>query len=169
MLNLSRFGRQAVHRRMISLNELVQEVVDDLAPEAANRKIAWQIGELSRANCDPALMKMVFANPLSNAIKFTRPRDSAIIDVGQKLMNGETVLFVRDNGAGFDMKYAGKLFGVFQRLDKEADFRGSAWQPSSASCRSMAEESGPRPNRTRAQLSISPAKTPMPVRKSKSR
>jgi light-regulated signal transduction histidine kinase (bacteriophytochrome) len=125
LLKLSRFSRQAVNWQMIRLSELVQEVIGELAPETANRKIEWKIGELPRANCDPALMKVVFANLLSNAVKFTRPRPTATIEVGQQALNGETVLFVRDNGTGFDMKYAGKLFGVFQRMHKEKDFEGT--------------------------------------------
>lgn len=125
LLNLSRFGRQSVNRRMFALNELVRDVIDDLAPETANRKIDWKVGKLPRVNCDPALMKIVFANLLSNAVKFTRPRATATIEVGQTRVKGEVVLFVRDNGAGFDMKYAGKLFGVFQRMHKEKDFEGT--------------------------------------------
>lgn len=125
LLNLSRFGRQAVNRRMFALNELVQEVITDLAAETANRRIDWKIGKLPPVYCDPALMKIVFANLLSNAVKFTRPRAAATIEVGQTRVKGEAVLFVRDNGAGFDMKYAGKLFGVFQRMHKEKDFEGT--------------------------------------------
>ncbi|MGZ4732415.1 MAG: sensor histidine kinase [Terriglobales bacterium] len=125
LLNLSRFGRQAVNRRMFALNELVQEVINELAAETANRQIDWKIGKLPLVYCDPALMKIVFANLLSNAVKFTRPRATATIEVGQTPLKGEAVLFVRDNGAGFDMKYAGKLFGVFQRLHKEKDFEGT--------------------------------------------
>ncbi len=125
LLKLTRFSRQAVHRQVIRLNELVRNVIDDLATETANRQIEWKIGELPQVNCDPALMKIVFANLLSNAVKFTRPRATATIEVGQKTLNGEAVLFVRDNGAGFDMKYAGKLFGVFQRMHNQRDFEGS--------------------------------------------
>jgi light-regulated signal transduction histidine kinase (bacteriophytochrome) len=125
LLNLSRFGRQAVNRQEIRLNELVEEVIAELAPETANRQIEWKIGKLPPVKCDPALMKIVFVNLLSNAVKFTRSRTPATIEVGQTLFNGEAVLFVRDNGAGFNMKYAGKLFGVFQRLHKEKDFEGT--------------------------------------------
>jgi PAS domain S-box-containing protein len=125
LLDLSRFGRQTVNRRTIPLKRLVEEVIDDLAPETANRLIEWKLGDLPMADCDPALMRVVFVNLLSNAVKFTRPRTTATIEVGQKMLNGEPVLFVRDNGAGFDMKYAGKLFGVFQRLHLEKDFEGT--------------------------------------------
>jgi len=125
LLNLSRLGRHAVNRRRVQLKELVQEAIDELAPETARRVIEWKVGDLPVADCDPALMKIVFVNLLSNAVKFTRPRTTATIEVGQKVLNGETVLFVRDNGAGFDMKYAGKLFGVFQRLHLESEFEGT--------------------------------------------
>ena len=75
--------------------------------------------------CDPGLMKQVFQNLLSNAVKFTRPRAQAVIEVGQKEQDGSTVIFVRDNGVGFSMKYADKLFGVFQRLHRAEDFEGT--------------------------------------------
>lgn len=125
LLNLSRLGRQTLNRRSIPLKTLVQEAIDDLAPETANRLIEWKLGELPMTDCDPALARIVFANLLSNAVKFTRPRTTATIEIGQKMLDGEPVLFVRDNGAGFDMKYVGKLFGVFQRLHTEKDFEGT--------------------------------------------
>ncbi len=125
LLNLSRLGRQPINRRTIPLKTLVQEVIDDLAPETSNRQIEWKLGNLPPANCDPALLKIVFINLLSNAVKFTRPRSTATIEVGHRVSDGKLVLFVRDNGAGFDMKYADKLFGVFQRLHLEKDFEGT--------------------------------------------
>jgi PAS domain S-box-containing protein len=125
LLNLSRLGRQPVNRRTIPLKTLVQEVIDDLAAETSNRQIEWKLGDLPPANCDPALLRIVFVNLLSNAIKFTRPRSTATIEVGHSVSNGKLVLFVRDNGAGFEMKYVGKLFGVFQRLHLEKDFEGT--------------------------------------------
>ncbi|HLZ41428.1 MAG TPA: ATP-binding protein [Candidatus Sulfotelmatobacter sp.] len=125
LLNLSRFGRQSLHRREVDLKTLVREVMDDLAPDTKDRQIEWIIRELPVANCDPALMKIVFANLLSNAVKFTRPRPTATIEVGQTTRQGEPVLFVRDNGAGFDMRHAGRLFGVFQRLHRAEDFEGT--------------------------------------------
>ncbi len=100
-------------------------MIDDLAAETANRLIDWKLGDLPMADCDTALMRIVFMNLLSNAVKFTRPRDVAIIEMGHTTLNDEPVLFVRDNGAGFDMKYVGKLFGVFQRLHLEKDFEGT--------------------------------------------
>ena len=125
LLNLSRLGRQTVNRRTVPLKDLVQEVIDDLGPESANRPIEWKVGELPATDCDSALARIVFANLLSNAVKFTRPRTTAVIEIGETVVNGERALFVRDNGAGFDMKYVGKLFGVFQRLHLEKDFEGT--------------------------------------------
>ncbi len=125
LLNLSRLGRQTVNRRTVPLKNLVQEVIDDLAPETAHRLIEWKLGELPATDCDPALARIVFANLLSNAVKFTRPCSVAVIEIGEMVRDGEPVLFVRDNGAGFDMKYVGKLFGVFQRLHLEKDFEGT--------------------------------------------
>jgi light-regulated signal transduction histidine kinase (bacteriophytochrome) len=100
-------------------------VIDDLAPDLKNRHIDWKISELPVTNCDLALMKIVFGNRLSNALKFTRPRATATIEVGQTTRPGEPVLFIRDHGAGLDMRYASKLFGVFQRVHRAEVFEGS--------------------------------------------
>lgn len=125
LLNLSRFGRQSLHRRDVDLKKLVGEVMDDLAPDLKDRQIVWKVADLPVVNCDPALMKIVFGNLLSNAVKFTRPRPTATIEVGETTRQGEPALFVRDNGAGFDMRHAGRLFGVFQRLHRAEDFEGT--------------------------------------------
>ncbi|PYX92546.1 MAG: hypothetical protein DMG71_17745, partial [Acidobacteria bacterium] len=92
------------------------------APDAEDPRIEWKVGDLPVANCNPALTKIAFVNLLANAVKFTRPRTTVTIEVGQKLLHGEPVLFWRRNGVGFDMGYAGKLFGVFQRLHSEESF-----------------------------------------------
>ena len=89
------------------------------------KRIEWKVGELPCVECDPALMKLVFQNLLANACKFTRPREVAIIEVGQAVVNGQPSIFVRDNGVGFNMKYVDKLFGVFQRLHRQTDFEGT--------------------------------------------
>ncbi len=85
----------------------------------------WRIGDLPSLDCDPGLTRQVFVNLLSNALKFTRPRHPAVIEVGRREIDGEQVLFVRDNGVGFSMKYAPKLFGAFQRLHRKEDFEGT--------------------------------------------
>jgi light-regulated signal transduction histidine kinase (bacteriophytochrome) len=125
LLNLSRCGRQSLQRRQVDLKKLVREVIDDLSPDLRDRQIDWKIRDLPVAHCDLALMKAVFANLLSNAVKFTRLRAAATIEIGQTMVEGAPVLFVRDNGAGFDMRYAGKLFGVFQRLHRAEEFEGT--------------------------------------------
>jgi PAS domain S-box-containing protein len=125
LLNLSRFGRQSLQRRRVDLKKLVREVIDDLAPDLGSRQIDWKVRDLPVAHCDLALMKIVFANLISNAVKFTRLRAAATIEIGQTVVEGAPVLFVGDNGAGFDMRYATKLFGVFQRLHRAEDFEGS--------------------------------------------
>jgi signal transduction histidine kinase len=125
LLALSQIGRQELSFQDTALGSLVAQAVEDLAPEFAGRDLKWQIGDLFNAECDSRLMKQVFANLLSNAVKYTRKREYAVIQVGQTTVNGERVVFVRDNGVGFDMQYAAKLFGVFQRLHKARDFEGT--------------------------------------------
>jgi light-regulated signal transduction histidine kinase (bacteriophytochrome) len=125
LLSLSQVGRQELSLHDTPLDPLLREVIADLSPEYAARDVEWQITGLSNAECDPALIKQVFVNLLSNAVKYTRKRKRAVIQIGEEMQNGERVIFVRDNGAGFDMQYAGKLFGVFQRLHKAGDFEGT--------------------------------------------
>ena len=125
LLNLSRVTRKELTRRRTDLDSLVKEVRDSLQPEIEGREIEWQIGCLPTVECDPGLIKQVFANLLLNAIKYTRPRQRATIQVDQMICDGQPAVFVRDNGVGFDMKYADKLFGVFQRLHSAADFEGT--------------------------------------------
>ena len=125
LLNLSRIGRQQLRVQATSLNSLVSEVVAQMKGETEGREIEWKIDELPFAECDPALIRQVFQNLLSNAVKFTRPRKRAVIEVGRDDSNGSRALFVRDNGVGFSMKYADKLFAVFQRLHRAEDFEGT--------------------------------------------
>jgi light-regulated signal transduction histidine kinase (bacteriophytochrome) len=125
LLKLSQLGRQELTRRSTNLNTLVEEVLASLKTEIGAREIEWRIGSLPQAECDPGLMRQVFANLLSNALKFTRLRPRTVIQVDTLETDGQPVLFVRDNGAGFDMKYAHKLFGVFQRLHRSEDFEGT--------------------------------------------
>jgi len=125
LLNLSRVGRKELRLQVCGLSSLAQEVMDELQAETRGRQIEWKIGALPFLDCDPGLMKQVIANLLSNAVKFTRPRETAMIEVGQVAVNGESAVFVRDNGVGFSMKYADKLFGVFQRLHRQEDFEGT--------------------------------------------
>ena len=125
LLTFSRLGRQELQGQLTGLNSLVKEVLKELKPETQGRAIKWEVGELPFWECDPGLMKQVFTNLLSNAVKFTRPRKHTVIQVGGEEQNGQTVIFVRDNGVGFNMKYAHKLFGFFQRLHRAEDFEGT--------------------------------------------
>jgi light-regulated signal transduction histidine kinase (bacteriophytochrome) len=99
--------------------------MEELRPELGDRHIEWRVGDLPFVDCDPTLTRQVFANLLSNAVKFSRPRNPAVIEVGKTERQGQSVLFVRDNGVGFSAKYADKLFGVFQRLHRREDFEGT--------------------------------------------
>jgi PAS domain S-box-containing protein len=125
LLNLARVGRKPLDMQVTGLNSLVEEVRKDLNQANPDRAIAWKVETLPFVECDPALMKQVFVNLLSNAVKFTRPRNPAVIDVGVISQDGARAVFVRDNGVGFSMKYAKKLFGVFQRLHRSEDFEGT--------------------------------------------
>jgi signal transduction histidine kinase len=125
LLNLARLGRQEVKLQVAGLSSIVERVATGLKRETEGRDIEWKIEPLPFVECDPALMEVVFTNLLSNAVKYTRPRPHAVIQVGAIQENGHPVIFVRDNGVGFSMKYADKLFGVFQRLHRAEDFEGT--------------------------------------------
>lgn len=125
LLNLGRIGRHEVRLQVTGLDSLVADVLRELQPETEKRNVQWKIGRLPYVECDPPLLRQVFQNLLSNALKFTRPREKAIIEVGKEIRNGVSVVFVGDNGVGFSMKYADKLFGVFQRLHRAEDFEGT--------------------------------------------
>jgi signal transduction histidine kinase len=125
LLGLAHVGRQEPQLKPVALTALVQDVIWDMGDEIRDRYIDWRIQKLPVTLCDPGLMKLVFQNLLSNAIKYTRPRDPAVIEVGHTVINNEIAFYVRDNGVGFNMKYAHKLFGVFERLHRREDFEGT--------------------------------------------
>ena len=125
LLNLSRLGRQSLNLEQIDLGTLVEEVISFLQKEIHDRDVSWCVGPLSHADCDRALLRQALGNLLSNAVKFTRTREHAVIEVGETTLDGQRVFFTRDNGVGFNMKYADKLFGVFQRLHLQEDFEGT--------------------------------------------
>jgi PAS domain S-box-containing protein len=125
LLNLARIGRQGLKRQPIALGALVKEVIADLNRDTEGRQIEWRIQPLPTVECDSGLLKQVYANLLGNAVKYSRPRAKAVIEIGSRKVNGDTALFVSDNGVGFNMKYADKLFGVFQRLHRSEDFEGT--------------------------------------------
>lgn len=125
LLELSRTSRREPTKRLTGLRALVEEVIADLVPEVGDREVEWRIAALPFVDCDPALARQLFVNLLSNSLKFSRTRRKTVIEVGQTEVAGEPVLFVRDNGVGFSMKYADKLFGAFQRLHRQEDFEGT--------------------------------------------
>jgi len=125
LLELSRLGRQEPTREVIRSTDLVRQVIDELAGDRADRQIEFVVGDLPSCQADPRLLKQVFINLISNALKFTRLRETARIEVGCDEQDGQRVWFVRDNGVGFDMRYAAKLFGVFQRLHRKEDYEGT--------------------------------------------
>ena len=125
LLSFSRMSRVEMHDIPIDMNSLVRETLDDLRFEENGRSIDWNIAELPKVRGDPSMLRLVFRNLLSNALKYTRPRELALIEVGSTEGEAETVFFVKDNGVGFDMRYADKLFGVFQRLHGVEEFEGT--------------------------------------------
>jgi two-component system sensor histidine kinase/response regulator len=125
LLRLSRLGRQQLNVKLTNLDDIVRPILADCQKVIQGRRIEWEIGNLPEVNCDQGLIKQVFANLISNAVKYTRLRENAVIEVGQTEIDEETVIFVRDNGAGFDMKYANKLFTAFQRLHRQDEFEGT--------------------------------------------
>jgi PAS domain S-box-containing protein len=126
LLTLSRTGRAPLEMRSVPLRPLVDEVIVDLKPDIARRRIEWRIEALPTVRGDPSLLRVVLQNLLDNAVKYTRPQRGTVIEIGsRRLEDGETAVYVRDNGVGFDMRYADRLFGVFQRLHRADEFEGT--------------------------------------------
>lgn len=125
LLNLARVGRREMLVQPTKLDDVVRQVIAELSDLEETRQIEWRINSLPETECDPGLMKLVFFNLLSNAVKFTRGSQPAVIEVNTAVANAAPVFLVRDNGVGFDLKYADKLFGVFQRLHRQEDFEGT--------------------------------------------
>jgi len=126
LLKFSRTGRAELRMSQVDMGPLVKEAINQLQPEIEGRNIEWKIGALPEIRADRAMMLLVLVNLISNAIKFTSPREKALIEIGTGGDGeDETVFFVHDNGVGFDMKYVDKLFGVFQRLHRKEDFEGT--------------------------------------------
>jgi len=126
LLAFSRIGRAETQKTLFSLSQLVREAVTEVRQDAEGRNIAWKIGALPDFYGDRSMLRLVLVNLISNAIKFTRTRTQTEIEIGCADGNGaDLVVFVRDNGVGFDMKYVNKLFGVFQRLHDSSAFEGT--------------------------------------------
>ena len=125
LLAFSHVGRSDLKKTNVNLDELVKDTLCDFQADTNKRNIIWKIHPLSSVQADRALLRMVLVNLIANAVKFTGACAEAKIEIGSTLGDGETVIFIRDNGAGFDPKYAGKLFGVFQRLHNQDEFEGT--------------------------------------------
>jgi PAS domain S-box-containing protein len=126
LLAYSRIGRAETRKTVVSLEQLVKEAVHEVQPESDGRNIAWTIGALPELYGDRSMLRLALVNLISNAAKFTRNRPQAEIEIGcADAKENETVVFIRDNGVGFDMKYVNKLFGVFQRLHQAEAFEGT--------------------------------------------
>jgi PAS domain S-box-containing protein len=126
LLSFARMGRHAMSLQPVDLGSLVRDVIRELEPDTDRRNIDWCIGDLPMVSGDAAMLRIVLVNLISNALKYTRCRQQARIEIGsQPGRNSDAVMFVRDNGAGFDMAYADKLFGVFQRLHHADEFEGT--------------------------------------------
>jgi signal transduction histidine kinase len=125
LLAFSRLSRQPLNKQPVKPADLVRQSVDELRAEQQGRRVEIAIGDLPACRADPALLKHVWMNLMSNALKYTRKREAAVIEVGSREQAGASVYFVKDNGVGFDMQYADKLFGVFQRLHRPEDYEGT--------------------------------------------
>ena len=141
LLAFSRLGRAELTKKRVNVCEIVRQAIEDLEPEQNSRRIEFVVRDLPWCDADPRLLRQVFVNLLGNAIKYTRPREAARIEVGTRTVadlnregepapddlrdGGRAVYYVRDNGVGFDMRYADKLFGVFQRLHRKEEFEGT--------------------------------------------
>jgi signal transduction histidine kinase len=126
LISFLRMNRAEMHEAEVDLDALVQDGIREIGTAARGRAIEWRAAPLPVVRGDPSMLKQVFADLLGNALKYTRPRDAARIEIGSAgEEGGRVIVFVRDNGVGFDMKYAGKLFGVFQRLHRADQFEGT--------------------------------------------
>jgi len=126
LLAFSRTSRAELHKSEVDLNGLIAATIREMETETQGREIIWDIAHLPNVSADPLLLRQVVTNVIANSIKYTRLRHPARIEIGRiASLNREVVWYVRDNGAGFDMKFADHLFGVFQRLHSESEFEGT--------------------------------------------
>lgn len=125
LLRFSRLGRQPLSKRPVNLSSLAHLVLEELREQQGGRQIEVGVGSLPDCQGDPSLLKQVFINLFSNAFKFTRQKERPVIEVGAQQTLGETIYFIRDNGVGFDMQYAQRLFGVFQRFHRPEEYEGT--------------------------------------------
>ncbi|HEX8552387.1 MAG TPA: ATP-binding protein [Abditibacteriaceae bacterium] len=125
LLSFSRMRRTELRHRTLDMNVLVREVIANLSDESADRSVEWRVEDLPATQADTAMLRQVWQNLLSNALKYSRSRAETVIEIGARVEVNDVEYFVRDNGVGFDMKYVGKLFGVFQRVHSNDEFEGT--------------------------------------------
>ena len=125
LLAFARLGRQPLNKQQVPTAAIIEQVLSDVREQAKRRSVSVTVGDMPPLFGDPSLLKQVFVNLIENAFKYTQMRAEAVIEIGTCEAEGELAVFIRDNGAGFDMQYAGKLFGVFHRLHRAEDFAGT--------------------------------------------
>jgi light-regulated signal transduction histidine kinase (bacteriophytochrome) len=125
LLTLARLNRQPLNIRKVSTAATVNRVLEELQSEQTGQNARIFVADLPDCQADPVLLQQVFTNLISNALKYSRQRSPAVVEIGARNQNGQTVYFIKDNGAGFEMEYAHKLFGVFQRLHRADEFEGT--------------------------------------------
>ena len=125
LLSYSRLGREEMPKREVNLSQILKESIDEISAETKERDIVWKLGDLPTVYCEQSMLKLVLVNLISNAVKFTSTRPRAEIEIDCNKGEKEVICFVKDNGAGFDMKHVDRLFGVFQRLHTQAEFEGT--------------------------------------------
>ena len=125
LLTFAHLGKAAINRKVTNMRDIVQQAIDEQILLYPNVHAKFTIGDLPTGNCDPALIRMVFSNLISNAVKFSAKSRLPVVDVGSTAEGEDVTYFVKDNGVGFNMEYSGKLFGLFQRLNKPGEFEGT--------------------------------------------
>jgi len=125
LLEFSRTGRSEIRMTTVDMDQVVAEAREAVLPDAGERPIEWRIAALPDVRGDEAMLRLVWINLLDNAVKYSAPHDAARIEVGCDADDDEVVFWVRDDGVGFEQRYAGKLFGVFQRLHPPDQFAGA--------------------------------------------
>lgn len=125
LLEFSRLGKQEVTKRSLDMNELVGSIITELKSQEEDRIIEFNIKFLEKAKADRGMLKQVMTNMISNAIKYSRKKNQSVIEIGSYKDSDDHVYYIKDNGAGFDMAYYDKLFGVFQRLHSSSEFEGT--------------------------------------------
>jgi light-regulated signal transduction histidine kinase (bacteriophytochrome) len=125
LLDFSRLGKTAIAKNPVNMTQVVANVVNEIKSSVPDSNAEINIQKMQQAECDPVLIKQVWVNLVSNAFKYSRKKEKPVIEIGSQGQNGSQVFYIKDNGAGFDMEHSQKLFGVFQRLHKVAEYEGT--------------------------------------------